>query len=295
MQLEVQKQLNSATGSMLLDVKLQLERRQVIGLYGKSGAGKTSLLRIIAGLFEPDQAHIVFGTQTWVNTQERIDLRPQERKIGFVFQDYALFPNMTVRENLEFALKKGQDKAVVDELIAINELGQLQGQKPATLSGGQQQRVALARSLVQRPQLLLLDEPLSAVDQEMRLKLRKHLLHLHRRFALTTILISHDQQELEQMADQVIILEAGKVVKTGKPREVFTPSQQGVSLSGIVMAIEHEENGAWIELHDGNQRIKIWVKTGQENLPIIGQSVGMRAVADEWEIWEVNGKSKNGS
>ena len=284
MHLLAQKKLHSPQGGMLLDVELELERGQVIGLYGKSGAGKTSLLRIIAGLFAPDEAVIKFGEQTWVDTQKGIHLRPQERKIGFVFQDYALFPNMNVRQNLEFALQTGQDAAIVDELIAISELGQLQTQYPGTLSGGQQQRVALARSLVQRPQLLLLDEPLSAVDQEMRRKLQQHLLLLHRQFKLTTILISHDQQELEQMADQVILLEEGRVQQCGSPRDVFPSAENSAFLHGEIRAIEIQSNGAWVEVHTQNQRLKLWVDTTTQQKLALGQMVEVNLQDNQWKV-----------
>ncbi len=284
MKLAVQKRLNSPTGEMLLDVNLEFERGQVIGLSGRSGAGKTSLLRIIAGLFAPDQALIQFDDQVWVDSNRRIHLRPQQRKIGFVFQDYALFPNMTVRQNLEFALKQGQDSKFVDELIDISELGQLQDQYPTTLSGGQQQRVALARSLVQRPQLLLLDEPLSAVDQEMRKKLRQHIIALHRQFDLTTILISHDQDELKQMADQVVVLDAGKVKQIGSPESIFpnnTPTQQ---FQGTIAQIEQVSDGAWVELVVGTQRLKVWVSTKQAAGLEPGQKLSLQANDSGWLV-----------
>lgn len=282
--LRVQKSLHSPTGEMLLDVDLELERGQVIGLYGKSGAGKTSLLRIIAGLFSPDQALIQFEDQTWVDSKRKILLRPQQRKIGFVFQDYALFPNMTVRQNLEFALNPGQEAGMVDELIAISELGQLQDQYPTTLSGGQQQRVALARSLVQRPQLLLLDEPLSAVDQEMRRKLRQHILSLHHQFKLTTILISHDQAELEQMADQVIVLEAGQVKELGSPEKIFPNNAHTQPIFALITQIEALEDGAWVSLKAGKQKLKIWVDQAQVANLEPQQKVSLRPNNQAWQI-----------
>lgn len=282
MKLAVQKRLHSPSGEMLLHLDLELERGQLIGISGKSGAGKTSLLRIIAGLFAPDEALIRFGEQVWVDSNEGINLRPQQRKIGFVFQDYALFPNMTVRQNLEFALKQGQNKEVVDELIAISELGQLQDQYPPTLSGGQQQRVALARSLVQRPQLLLLDEPLSAVDQEMRQRLRQHILTLHRQFDLTTILISHDRTELVEMADQVILLEAGKVMQIGKPESIFPDDAGAHQIRAKIVQVEPSAEGAWLELATSAQRLKIWVGPQQAKELQAGTEVTICAIQGEW-------------
>ncbi|MEO0875106.1 MAG: ATP-binding cassette domain-containing protein [Bacteroidota bacterium] len=285
MELQVQKRLNSPGGQMLLDVQLKLDQGQIIGLYGKSGAGKTSLLRIIAGLFDPDQAKIAFANQVWEDTQRKIRLRPQERKVGLVFQDYALFPNMTVRQNLEFARQKGQDAQMVDELIQLSELGQLQDQYPTTLSGGQQQRVALARSLVQRPQLLLLDEPLSAVDQEMRQKLRRHLRQLHDRFALTTILISHEWEEIAQLADQVVILDAGKVVQIGSPAEVFEEPHKRLSFRATVKATTPEADGGWVNLLTATGKtIQLWLETKQMKDLVIGQEVRVRELEDGWAI-----------
>ena len=286
MELNVQKSLHSPGGEMLLDVQLQLKRRQVIGLYGKSGAGKTSLLRIIAGLFAPDQAKIVFDGKVWEDTPRKIKLRPQERKVGLVFQDYALFPNMTVRQNLEFARQPGQDDQIVDELIKLSELGQLQDQYPTTLSGGQQQRVALARSLVQRPQLLLLDEPLSAVDQEMRRKLRGHLRRLHDRFLLTTILISHEKEEVSQLADQVVVLEAGKVVQVGTPQEVFGEQIAPLTFRAEVESITPDDGKTWVKLRmAAGQELQVSLVAELASGLKIGQSVQVREHNDGWEIW----------
>jgi molybdate transport system ATP-binding protein len=258
-EIQVKKKLNAANGEMLLAVDLQLPSRQLIGLYGKSGAGKTSLLRILAGLFSPDEAKVVVNGTTWIDTSKGILLPPQKRKVGLVFQDYALFPNMTVRENLLFALSKGQSLEMVEELIELSELGDLQHQRPLKLSGGQQQRVALARALVQRPELLLLDEPLSALDQEMREKLQHYLLRVHQAYGLTTILISHNQEEIEKMADWVVVLDAGKVVKQGKVEEVFqeTAAPTSMTLKGTLVSIERTANGNWLTIENGDNRWRI--------------------------------------
>lgn len=234
----LRKKLRASDGDMLLDVQCRLDQGQLLTIYGKSGAGKTSILRMLAGLLSPDRGIIEVHGQTWLNTVNRIGLRPQKRAIGYVFQDYALFPNMTVRENLQFGLEKGQDPQIVDELIHTIELEQLQHRKPDTLSGGQQQRVALARALVRRPKLLLLDEPLSALDKAMRLKLQDYILKVHRQFQLTTILVSHDLAEVFKLSDQVMCLEKGLVTAQGKPVEVFgQPQTQALQLVGEVLAL----------------------------------------------------------
>ncbi len=214
-QVALHKKLNAPNGVMHLQVDFKIEPRTFVTLYGQSGAGKTSILRMLAGLMSVDEGQIIVHQETWLDTAQRIHLSPQKRKVGFVFQDYALFPNMTVEENLTFALTKKQDKKIIGDLIEIIELGNLKNRKPATLSGGQKQRVALARALVQKPQILMLDEPLAALDYQMRSKLQKYILQVHQEYGHTTILISHDVDEIIRLSDQVFILEDGKIVHQG--------------------------------------------------------------------------------
>lgn len=221
-EISLQKKLDSSGGSMLLDVDINLRTGQLITLYGKSGAGKTSLFMMLSGLLAPDKGRVSVDNDIWTDTDKRINLIPQKRDIGFVFQEYALFPNMTVRENLEFALKRGESKKILDQLIEIVDLGELKDRKPTTLSGGQKQRVALARALVQRPKILLLDEPLSALDSEMRQKLQQYVLQVHQEFNLTTFLISHDVSEIVRLSDYLVEMEQGKIIRHGLPTEMFT-------------------------------------------------------------------------
>lgn len=221
-EISLEKILKSSTGEMKLDLNLQIEEGKLITIYGKSGAGKSTLLLLLAGLMNPEKGFIRMGNDIWTDTSKRIFLPPQKRNIGFVFQEYALFPNMTVRENLCFGLARGESKTIVDKLVDIIDLGQLQNRSPNTLSGGQKQRVALARALVSQPKMLLLDEPLSALDNEMRLKLQSYILEVHREFNLTTLLISHDVSEIIRLSDFMIEMDHGKIVKKGNPADMFT-------------------------------------------------------------------------
>ena len=217
----LEKVLNAAGGEMKLHLELSLGKGELVTLYGESGAGKTSTLRMLAGLLTPDRGRIVVEGRTWFDSDEKINLRPQERNLGFFFQDYALFPHMTVRENLVYGAKSREDKSLVSHLIEMVALGDLQDQKPDTLSGGQKQRVALARALVGKPDLLLLDEPLSALDARIRTKLQDDILAVHREFGLTTLLISHDLGEIHKLSDRVVELEQGRVRRQGSPEELF--------------------------------------------------------------------------
>ena len=219
--LNVSKQLHASSGPMTLNLDLSVNEGQFVTLYGESGVGKTSTLRMLAGLLEPDSGLISVDGESWFDSNKKINLKPQKRQVGYVFQDYALFPHMTVLENLTFAVKKGSGTSIIDELISIMELGDLKHRKPETLSGGQKQRVALARALVQKPKILLLDEPLSALDVKIRLKLQDYILKIHRTYKLTTILISHDIGEIHKLSDVVFKIENGAVSKSGSPTEVF--------------------------------------------------------------------------
>jgi molybdate transport system ATP-binding protein len=221
----LKKQLHAANGTMLFNIDHTIKQGAFIGVYGASGAGKTSLLRMLAGFIEPQTGFIKVHNATWFNKEQKINLAPQKRKTGFVFQDYALFPNMTVKENLSYALDKTTAPSIVNELLGLVELDQLQNRKIQTLSGGQKQRVALARALIRKPDLLLLDEPLSALDSALREKLQILILNLHKKYDLTTILVTHDLSEITRLADEVIFLKDGVIEKYGSPVEIFAAAQ----------------------------------------------------------------------
>ena len=218
---DIRKRLLDGTGNLDLQLDFTLEEGELLSLYGPSGVGKTSVIRMIAGLLEPDKGAIAVTGQTWYDSEQRINLRPQARNIGVVFQDYALFPNMTVEGNIAFALEKGRPRGVVDEMLEFMELSNLRNEKPDLLSGGQKQRVALARAIVRRPKILLLDEPTSALDTSMRLRMQEYIGKVHKQFNLTTILISHDVLEVVRLATRVLVLEGGVIKQQGPPAKVL--------------------------------------------------------------------------
>jgi molybdate transport system ATP-binding protein len=239
----IHKMLQTTQGKMPLDISCEIPAGQLAAIYGASGAGKTTLLRILSGLLSPERGKITVGSEVWLDTERKINRPTQKRNTGIVFQDYALFPNMTIRGNLEYALIKGQDKKIVDELIEVMELNQLSNRYPDTLSGGQKQRVALARALVRKPTVLLLDEPLAALDNDMRAKLQDHILQVHKRYNLTTILVSHDISEIFKMSDKIFVLDHGSITKQGTPSEIFANQQVSgkFQFTGSVLSIEKED------------------------------------------------------
>jgi molybdate transport system ATP-binding protein len=240
--ISIRKKLQMAGGSGVLHVDAEIADGEFTALYGPSGAGKTTLLRIIAGLLQPEKGIIEVNGQTWLNTAKKINVPAQKRNIGFVFQDYALFPNMTVQENLVFALPNSADKNKVTELLSTMDLQNLAQQKPEQLSGGQKQRVALARALMRQPQLLMLDEPLSALDNATRSILQNELKAIHKQYQLSTLLVSHHLPEIHKLAQRVIHINHGQVIQAGTPAEVFNlqPQQDGVNLFGEVVNINPE-------------------------------------------------------
>jgi len=240
----LKKPLLAASGKMLLDIEMELNRGDFVAITGPSGSGKTTFLRLVAGLETANEGFIQFGNQIWLDSSNKQRLPTQKRNIGFVFQDYALFPNMSVRKNLEFALTKGQEDHIIEELMDIMEIQQLAERRPGSLSGGQKQRVAVARALVCQPAILLLDEPLSALDDNMRARLQDYILKVHHRYELTTILVSHSTQEIAKMATRVLRLVDGKIVSEGSPKAVLNlPSENTETiLNGTVVAVREEDN-----------------------------------------------------
>lgn len=281
--------LLTAEGNLPLEVSFQLKKGQFLALYGKSGAGKTTVLRILAGLTKADKATIEVDGAFWEDSSKKIFLPTQKREIGLVFQDFALFPNLNVKENLNYALPKGSDAHIVDELLAMMELEPLQKSRPQHLSGGQKQRLALARAIVRKPKLLLLDEPLSALDDDMRLKLQEYILKIHRTYQLTTILVSHHLPEIFKLADQVLVLDKGQPIKEGSPDRVFSEDRisSKFKLTGEIVAIQKSDVVFTISVLTANTIVKV-IATREEALGFqIGQKVWVASKAFNPMIFKI--------
>jgi sulfate transport system ATP-binding protein len=212
------------TTRALDDVTIPVRPGELLALLGPSGSGKTTLLRIIAGLEIGESGRLAIGGR------DATSLPPRDRGIGFVFQSYALFRHMSVFENIAFGLRvrgkalrpsRASIKSRVDELLSLVQLDGMGGRLPSQLSGGQRQRVALARALAVEPRVLLLDEPFGALDAKVRVELRHWLRSLHDRLGLTTVFVTHDQEEALELADRVAILNAGRLEQLGPPREIY--------------------------------------------------------------------------
>jgi sulfate transport system ATP-binding protein len=202
------------------DVTVEVESGSLTALLGPSGSGKSTLLRVIAGLEVPDAGTVV------LDGQDVTHVPPQRRGVGFVFQHYAAFKHMTVRDNVAFGLRirkrpKAEVAAKVDELLEVVGLAGFRGRYPSQLSGGQRQRMALARALAIEPRVLLLDEPFGALDANVRAELRAWLRRLHDEVHVTTVLVTHDQEEAMELADRIVLLNDGRVEQTGPPRELY--------------------------------------------------------------------------
>ncbi|WP_229310759.1 sulfate/molybdate ABC transporter ATP-binding protein [Larkinella arboricola] len=239
-----------ASGPAPLEVDFTLKAGSLTGLYGPSGSGKTTLLRILAGLTTPEMGLIRVDDQLWLDTERRINVPTQQRNVGMVFQDAALFPNMSVRENVQFAAENRRDP-IVEELLELAGLTSLANRKPATLSGGQRQRVALIRALARRPRMLLLDEPFSALDFETRAQLLSELVRLHQRFGTTTVLVTHHQEEIQRVADRFIKLERGRAA-------FIEPSAKAQpSIEGVITALRPEAGLAKIQIQVRNEQFTL--------------------------------------
>ena len=215
---------NFGSFAALSDVNLKVPSGELVALLGPSGSGKTTLLRIIAGLESPDRGSILF------NGEEATKRDVRERHVGFVFQHYALFRHMTVFDNIAFGLtvkpkktrpSKGEIREKVHTLLKLIQLEQLADRYPAQLSGGQRQRVALARALAVEPEVLLLDEPFGALDAKVRLELRRWLRRLHDEIHVTSVFVTHDQEEALEVADRIVVMNNGKIEQQGTPSEVY--------------------------------------------------------------------------
>jgi len=242
------------------DISLNVPQGELVGLLGPSGSGKTTLLRIIAGLEKPDRGRVLF------NERDVTTLDVRRRKVGFVFQQYALFRHLTVADNVAFGLRMlprgqrpGRDavRARVRELLELVQMDTMAGRYPAQLSGGQKQRVALARALALEPEVLLLDEPFGALDAKVRKELRRWLRHLHEQISVTSVFVTHDQEEAMEVSDQVVVMSQGHIEQIGSPLTVYEqPASRFVfDFLGHINALEGLYDGAvW---QSGEARLRL--------------------------------------
>ncbi|MGJ0309978.1 ABC transporter ATP-binding protein [Aliarcobacter cryaerophilus] len=273
--LNIKKELHGSNGVMNLDINLSLQNGEFVALSGVSGSGKTTLLRVLAGLEEASGEIIVDG-EIWLN--EKIKKPIQKRDIGFVFQDYALFPNLSVIDNLLYVKK---DKDLAKQLLSLTDLYELKNRYPNSLSGGQKQRVSLCRALMKRPKILLMDEPLSALDSHMRLKLQDEILTLHKEFKTTTIMVSHDPSEMYKLASRVLVLKDGKIIDDGLPKDILLKTQgsQKFSFEGELLDIIKVDviNIAIVAI--GQQIVEVVISNIEAQNLIIGEKVNVSTKA----------------
>jgi len=267
--IDINKSLHGANGKMDLKIDLEIQEGEFLALTGDSGSGKTTFLRVLAGL-EKANGSIKIDDEIWLDGKKSLPV--QKRKIGFVFQDLALFSNMSVEQNLLYV---NNDKKLSRRLLEMTHIYNLKDRYPNSLSGGQKQRVAICRAMMNKPKLLLMDEPLSALDPQMRHKLQNEILSLHKEFKTVSIMVSHDPSEIYKMTDRVLVLDKGLVVKDGEPKDVLlkTSGSQKFSFEGELLEILKVDVICVAVVSIGKQLVEVAISLDEAKDLKIGQKI----------------------
>ena len=253
--IQIYKEFFKSANQFSIDVDFSLKKGSFNALFGDSGSGKTTILNVIAGIKYADRGKISVLDNVWLDTAAQINLAINKRKIGVVFQNSILFPHLTVYENLVFSKEKNDSLELMNELIELFSISDLLKQFPENLSGGEKQKVAIVRSLIRNPDLLLLDEPFSAVDFQQRKELQDALLQVHQKLKFTALVISHDIEEVVRLSDNIFMLDKGKVIKNGPALALFENKEEDttISLTGIVVSVEQLGRNQKIRILVGNE------------------------------------------
>lgn len=258
--------LRKAYPEFAIDLELEIENGEFFSLLGPSGCGKTTLLRLIAGLDSPDEGKVL------LNGRDITNLSPDKRRIGLVFQNYALFPHLNVAENIEYGLKLGkrsskERKQRVDEMLGLFRIETLAKRMVPQLSGGEQQRVALARALAPRPEILLLDEPFSALDYEIRSRLREELKQHQQNLGFTTIFVTHQQEEAISVSDRIGLMRQGRIIQVGKPADVYRNP-----VNSFVATFLGDANLIPCRFAQGSEDGPVFLTNGRKTVIVSGES-----------------------
>ena len=282
---------DTTVGALRLRVALEVADGECLAVAGPSGAGKTSVLRIVAGLLRPDRGRVGCGEETWLDTARGLSLAPDRRRLGYLFQAYALFPHLSAWRNVAYGMDapRAHRRGRAVEMLDRFDMGAHADSRPATLSGGERQRVALARALARAPRALLLDEPLSALDARTRAHAGRRLAELLRDAAVPTIMVTHDFEEAALLADRVAVMDAGRVVQTGTaadlaaaPASSFVADLTGAvvlhgsarELGGGLTEVQLDGGGSLLSTHAGSGRVAATVHPWEISVEPRGPGVG---------------------
>ncbi|UJF17502.1 molybdenum ABC transporter ATP-binding protein ModC [Vibrio sp. SS-MA-C1-2] len=282
LQVAIQKQL----GQLLLDIDCQFPSSGITAIFGRSGAGKTSFVNQLSGLSRPDKGLLAIDDKIYFDSEKRIFLPPEQRQIGYVFQDARLFPHYTVKGNLKYGSKKHQPE-LFQQVVALLGLSDLLNRYPSSLSGGEKQRVAIGRALLSQPRLLLMDEPLASLDLPRKRELLPYLEQLANEFSIPIVYVTHSLQEILRLADHLVVLDAGRVVASGELATVWSSAEmrpwlEGYEQSSMITAqlIGHHPKYAMSQLAISNHS-SLWVSALEK---VVGESVRVRIRASDVSI-----------
>ncbi len=278
--INLSKKLLGSGGEFNFECNVKNDKNELISIFGPSGSGKSTLLKMIAGLENADSGYIKIGGETWFDKEGGIDLRPQKRKVGFVFQEFTLFPNMSVIENITFAQSEKNLKKA-KELLELTELTELMSSYPVTLSGGQKQRVAIARAIAREPEILLLDEPFSALDTTVKRKLHEEILRLKSALNMPILFVSHDKEEVFRLSDKVATVKEGKVSSILPPEEAFFDNKFSGKFSflGTVISVKKIDIAYMAYLSVGGQIVQVLLSQSDAEALKAGDEVRVSAKA----------------
>ncbi|MBE9536287.1 MAG: ABC transporter ATP-binding protein [Proteobacteria bacterium] len=289
LEINIQKRFDSGRGEpFTLDVGFSIPEGRITVIFGPSGSGKSTLLRLIAGLEKGEGGYIRSAGISWFDAANSSFTPPQQRGVAMLFQNLSLFPHMTVRDNIEYAAAEN-DPGRIDELMTMTELLDLEGRYPHELSGGQCQRLAIARALAQKPGLLLLDEPFSALDSAVKKRLYDELISLQKKFGFTAVMVSHDMAEAYRLAEHAIILKEGRVTKEGPPEEVFLGKSLStrIQIPARVISMESDEIHTLLTVEEGRRTFRVFVDNDEAEKISIGDEVVVAAKASEALVFKV--------
>lgn len=266
-------------------VEFSAQSGETLCLLGPSGCGKTTLLRILAGLEAPDAGTVTLSGTTVFGAG--VNLPPEKRQVGYLFQDYALFPHLTVQQNIAFGIQgtPNIERQVADLLASVNLSG-FENAMPSTLSGGQQQRVALVRALARRPHLMLLDEPFSGLDTELKLQLRESTHRLLKEHGITAVIVTHDPEEAMYMADRLALMDKGGIVQMGTPQELYNQpiNQFCARFLGATLTMQGHNDGQWIRTVAGTFKATPSHPTGEVKVLVRPESLTVRPGEGRYEV-----------